>query len=123
VSSSLAAAQADRATTGADGAFRIVTSLGEGFYTLTAAMSGYLSAESAKPVKVTVGSVVDVGKITLYGGDATGDDVVDIRDLSYVAYHFDRYDASADVNGDGVVDIFDLSLTAGNFGQRGPIPW
>lgn len=122
VSSSLAA-MADQASTGADGQFRIVTSHGEGFYSLTAAMPGYLSAESAKPVKVTVGSVVDVGEVTLYGGDATGDDVVDIRDLAYVAYHFEQYDANADVNGDGTVDILDLSLTAGNFGQRGPSAW
>jgi hypothetical protein len=123
VGSSLAAAETDRTSTDASGGFRIVTSHGEGFYTLTAAMPGYLSAESAKPVKVTVGSVVDVGTVTLYGGDATGDDVVDIRDLSYVAYHFEVYAVAADINGDGAVDILDLSLIAGNFGRQGPSPW
>lgn len=86
-------------------------------------MPGYLSAESDRPVKVTVGKVVDMGAITLIGGDVNNDNRIDILDLSYVAYRFNEVDANADANGDGVVDILDLSLTAGNFGKSGPIIW
>ena len=67
--------------------------------------------------------VIDIGTVTLLGGDVNGDDRVDIRDLSYVAWHFDEYDEKADINQDGQVDILDLTLTAGNFGQVGPTVW
>ena len=67
--------------------------------------------------------MIDLGEVTLYGGDATGDNRIDIRDLSYVAWHFDSGDAKADLNGDGQVDILDLSLVAGNFGRVGPTVW
>jgi hypothetical protein len=72
---------------------------------------------------VTLDTVVDAGAVTLVGGDVNGDQAIDIRDVSYVAYHFDQYDPQADVNGDGVVDILDLTLVAGNFGQVGPTAW
>jgi hypothetical protein len=123
ISTSLAAAHADRGDTDQDGRFAIPTSQGEGFYALQASMPGYLSAESDRPVKVTVGKVVDMGAITLIGGDVNNDNRIDILDLSYVAYRFNEVDANADANGDGVVDILDLSLTAGNFGKSGPIIW
>ncbi len=67
--------------------------------------------------------MVHLGEITLLGGDVNDDNRIDIRDLSYVAWHFDGYDARADINGDGQVDILDLSLTAGNFGRIGPTTW
>ena len=123
VSSVLVAARVDRAHTGEEGRFAITTSHGEGFYTLMVSMPGYLTAESDRPVKVTMDSVISAGKVMLLGGDVNGDNCVDVRDLSYVAWHFDAYDAGADVNGDGVVDISDLTLTASNFGQRGPTTW
>jgi hypothetical protein len=72
---------------------------------------------------MTVDAVVDLGEITLIGGDINGDNEIDVRDLSYVAWQFDESDPKADINGDGVVDIFDLSLIAGNFGRKGPIEW
>ncbi len=123
VSGSLSSTRSDRQVTDDEGWFAITTSHGEGFYVVVVAMPGYLSAESAKPVKITVDSVVDVGEVTLYGGDVNGDNRIDIRDLSYVAWHFDEYDAKADINGDGQVDILDLTLTAGNFGKTGPTVW
>jgi hypothetical protein len=52
-----------------------------------------------------------------------GDNRVDVRDLSYVAWRFGGADAQADINDDGVVDILDLTMTAGNFGQVGPTTW
>jgi hypothetical protein len=123
VSGTLAAGRVDKGHSDASGHFEIVISHGEGFYTLVAAMPGYLSAESERPVQVIVDSVTHVGQVTLLGGDVNGDNCIDVRDLSYVAWHFDEYAPNADVNGDELVDILDLSLMATNFGQCGPVPW
>lgn len=123
VSASLASARVDRTQADATGRFRIATSHGEGFYTLVATAPGYLSAESDRPIKVTVGTVTEVSKAILLGGDVNNDNCVDIRDLSYIAWRFESYEAEADINRDGQVDILDLSLTAGNFGQCGPTSW
>ena len=123
ISSSLSKSRSDTVTTDKDGRFAITTSHGEGFYTITVAKQGYLTAVSERPLKMTVDSVVDLGEITLIGGDVNGDNEIDVRDLSYVAWHFDEEDVKADINGDGVVDILDLSLIAGNFGRKGPIEW
>lgn len=49
--------------------------------------------------------------------DVTGDGVVNILDLVFVASHFGDVDTDADVNGDGVVNILDLTLVARNFGD------
>jgi hypothetical protein len=123
VSGSLSSTRFDREATNAEGRFTLTTSHGEGFYTVMVAMPGYLSAQSDRPVKVTVDSVVDIGEVTLYGGDVNGDNQIDIRDLAYVAWHFEEYDVKADINQDGQVDILDLTLTAGNFGKVGPTVW
>jgi hypothetical protein len=123
VTSSLATARADTANADTDGRFALTTSHGEGFYTLVASAPGYLSAAGHRPVKLTVGSAIDLGEVTLYGGDVNGDDRIDVRDLSYVAWHLNADDARADINGDGQVDILDLSLIAGNFGRVGPTVW
>jgi hypothetical protein len=123
VSSSLSSARFDRERTEASGRFAIATSHGEGFYTIVVSMPGYLSAEGDRPIRMTVDTVIDVGEITLYGGDANGDNRIDIRDLAYVAWHFDDYETKADINQDGQVDILDLTLTAGNFGRLGPTVW
>ena len=123
VSSSLSKSRSDSTATDRNGRFAIATSHGEGFYTITVAKPGYLGAVSERPVKMTVDAVVDLGQITLIGGDVNGDNEIDVRDLSYVAWHFDEEDPKADINGDGIVDIFDLSLIAGNFGRKGPVEW
>ena len=47
--------------------------------------------------------------------DVTGDGVVNILDLTFVASRFGRNDANADVTGDGIVNILDLVLIAQNF--------
>ncbi len=47
--------------------------------------------------------------------DVTGDGVVNILDLVFVASHFGDVNSDADVNGDGVVNILDLTLVAQNF--------
>jgi hypothetical protein len=123
VTSTLAKARADQSQTDVHGQFAITVSYGEGFYTVFASREGYLSAESDKPIKLTVGKVVDLGEVVLYGGDVNNDNSIDIRDVSYIAWHFSEYDPLADVNDDGRVDILDLSLAAGNFGRKGPTAW
>jgi hypothetical protein len=123
VSGSLAPMRVNRSYTASDGSFMLTATHGEGFYTLSASAVGYLTAEGSRPVKLAVGSEVALAPITLLGGDINGDNVIDIRDLSYVAYHFGGPDAQSDVNGDGQVDILDLTLIAGNFGKKGPTPW
>lgn len=123
VFANLVAAQWDKAQTDAQGLFTIKTSHGEGFYTLTASMPGYLSAESETLVRVTMDDVTHAGTVTLLGGDVNGDNRIDIRDLSFVAWHFGSDHAPADINADGLVDILDLTLVAGNFGRQGPTPW
>ena len=47
--------------------------------------------------------------------DVTGDRVVNILDLTYVAARFGETDSDADVTGDGTVNILDLVLVAQNF--------
>jgi hypothetical protein len=123
ISGALSKLRSDAAVTDESGRFAIATSHGEGFYTIVVAKQGYLTAESERPVKMTVDAVVDLGEITLVGGDVNGDNEIDVRDLAYVAWHFDERDPKADINGDGIVDIFDLSLIAGNFGRKGPVEW
>ncbi len=49
--------------------------------------------------------------------DVTGDGVVDILDLVFVASRFEGNDAAADVNADGTVNILDLVLVAKDFGN------
>ena len=46
--------------------------------------------------------------------DITGDGVVNILDLTFVASHFGETDSDADVTGDGIVNILDLVLIAQN---------
>lgn len=47
--------------------------------------------------------------------DVTGDGIVNILDLTFVASRFGESDRKADVNGDGIVNILDLVLVAQNF--------
>lgn len=48
--------------------------------------------------------------------DVTGDGVVNILDLTFVATRFGESDSDADVTGDGTVNILDLVLIAQNIG-------
>jgi hypothetical protein len=123
VTSSLSASRVDRTDTELDGSFVLTVSHGEGFYTVSASAAGYLTAQGSRPIKLTVGSEIDLGTVTLQGGDVNGDDVIDIRDLSFVAYHLGGGDVQADANVDGKVDILDLTMLAGNFGEVGPTTW
>ncbi|MCB0172855.1 MAG: hypothetical protein KDJ97_20150, partial [Anaerolineae bacterium] len=75
---------------------------------------GYLSAQQSFPGQ-------SLGSFTLPGGDANGDQVVDILDLAMIATLYRTDDPIGDINGDGLVNIFDLVITASNYQERGPI--
>jgi hypothetical protein len=103
-----------------DGSFELTVDCNI-LYGGTASMSLYLGAET-KEWKEVDGEVC-VQNIRLLGGDANGDNAIDILDVAYIAYRFGGTDSSADVTGDGGVNILDLTVTAANFGMVGPISW
>lgn len=49
--------------------------------------------------------------------DVTGDGVINILDLVFVASRFGEEGTKGDVNNDGIVNILDLTLVAQNFGK------
>ncbi len=76
---------------------------------------GFLRGEYASP------QVGHLGSLTLLNGDVTGDNQIDIFDVSMVARHYESDTFRYDLNQDNVVDIFDISLVAGNYNQQGPL--
>jgi hypothetical protein len=59
----------------------------------------------------------------MLGGDAYGDNLIDILDLALVAVNYDSSpprDARADINDNGIVDIFDLTMVTVNYDKQGP---
>ncbi len=100
-----------------EGAFSVDA---QGAMVITAGSPGYLDAQAT----VTESDApINLGPTTLYGGEVTGDNLIDISDLAYLGANFHTSDAQADINGDGQVDILDLSISAANFSMRGPTPW
>jgi hypothetical protein len=59
-------------------------------------------------------------------GDINGDNVVDMKDIVYVARRFGinatspLWDASADLDDNGVINILDIFKVAREFGKRDP---
>ncbi len=94
-----------------------------GTYLATVTRRGYLSA--VKSVTIASGSNT-LSTPTLLGGDVTGDDSININDLSAIGGDFGNTvtaDTGADINGDGVVNILDLVLAGGNYGLSGAQSW
>ncbi|MFN8483566.1 MAG: cohesin domain-containing protein [Anaerolineae bacterium] len=105
--------------TDADGRFTF-TNIPFGTHVLRLDMPGYLAVEgqfqTAQPTTV-------LGDLTMTGGDAYGDQVIDIFDLTLVARAYDSQppaDPKADLNADGRVDLLDLVLVTQNYDKRGP---
>jgi hypothetical protein len=94
-----------------------------GYPQVTATRPGYLSARAGN---VLPGN--NLGLVTLMAGDVTGDNVVNIFDLTVVAGSLNAPVGVStalemmDFNGDGVVTIADLALIAKNYGLSGPRP-
>lgn len=70
---------------------------------------------------------VNIQKTYGLEGDINGDGVVDMQDISFVAYYFGSFNGTkahphgwnpqADINGDQKVDMIDIAIVARNFGK------
>jgi hypothetical protein len=103
-----------------DGSFAI-NDVEAGVHTIEANASGFLLAQYQN-FTVPTSSIV-VQTLQLRGGDANGDGVVSIRDISTIAASFgatpgDRLDGSG-----RVVDILDISNAVSNLGAVAPLRW
>lgn len=94
-----------------------------GYPLVTVTRPGYLSAQAAN---VLPGN--NLGLVTLMAGDVTGDNVVNIFDLTVVAGSLNAPVLTStalelmDFNADSVITIADLALIAKNYGLSGPRP-
>jgi YVTN family beta-propeller protein len=93
----------------------------EGQVTLQIRYPGYLDVIA--PIKANLDTLLDMGEITLIGGDMNDDNEINILDLALVGAQFGSDTSGADLNGDGTVDILDLTLVGANFGKSGPVSW
>lgn len=110
-------------TTGADGSYTF-KNVATGTVGVTAIAN--LSLRIGKLVNVTkAGDVIDLGSLTLPGGDTDNNGDVSVTDASLVGANFDvpvnPAPIAADINGDGVINIRDLAIIGGNFGLKSPI--
>ncbi len=104
--------------TGPDGHFELEV---DGSYVLNLTAPGYLNARAAGDTGAIPNSAtINLGSITLLAGEMTGDDLINILDLVFMANRYGSNDPTADINHDGRVNIFDLALTASNYGMQGP---
>jgi hypothetical protein len=110
-------------TTGADGAYQF-KNVPTGTVGVTAIADLYLRI--GKVVNVTANSQqIDLGSITLPGGDTDKSGDITVADASLIGANFDvpvnPAPTAADINGDGVINIRDLAIIGGNFGLKSPI--
>lgn len=105
--------------TGADGNFSLAAQAGS-TYSITLTMPGFLNAQSQGQIPAQA-TEVELGSMTMLGGDVNLDNEIDIFDLSFIGSRYGSNDAAADLNQDALVDIFDLSLAASNYDRHGPI--
>ncbi len=102
-----------------DGSFTI-RNITLGWHILRMDMPKYLAVEG----RFLAGQETTVlGDLVMLGGDAYGDNVIDILDLALVARNYDTSppaDDRADINANGAVDIYDLTLVSRNYDRRGP---
>ncbi|NJN96935.1 MAG: hypothetical protein HC875_23975, partial [Anaerolineales bacterium] len=106
-------------TTKADGAFVLPLAAGQP-YTLHLSAPGCLSLQvNGQPLAES--GAFDLGRLVMLGGDATGDDRVDLADLSFVNSRLGSQDSQADLNGDQQVDKLDVAPILANYGRQGPI--
>ena len=103
-----------------DGTFEL-PALAAASYSVDITRTSYLRA-GPRSFAVATGSTLNLGNVTLLGGDCDGDDKINIMDAAMVAFSFAvtssgaGFEPRADINGDGVVDIYDLVLVGNNFG-------
>lgn len=116
---SLDGGEGGQVETTTDGVFAI-NNIPLGWHILRADMPRYLAVEgrflASAPNTV-------LGDLIMTGGDAYGDNIIDILDLALVARNYDTAppaDARADINDNGMVDIYDLTIVSKNYDKRGP---
>lgn len=109
-------------TTGADGAYTL-TNVPMGTFGVTAVGNLYLRI--GKVVTITTAGPIDLGVLTLPGGDTDNSGDITVADAGLIGANFDvpvnPAPRGADVNGDGMINIRDLAIVGGNFGLKGPI--
>ncbi|MEP6987287.1 MAG: cohesin domain-containing protein, partial [Chloroflexota bacterium] len=110
-------------TTGADGTYSF-SNVPMGTLGITAVGNLYLRI--GKVVNITTtGQALDLGTLTLPGGDTDNSGDISLTDASLIGANFDitvnPAPVAADVNGDGVINIRDLAIIGGNFGLKSPI--
>ncbi|MBR5535966.1 MAG: hypothetical protein IKU60_04885 [Clostridia bacterium] len=98
-------------TVKADGTYAI--EVGQGTYTVVLGKAGYLY-KTYENVAANAAEV-NLGEITLIGGDFSGDGVIDIDDLNGVLMNYKGKVAEFDMNDDDVVDIDELNAVLGNY--------
>jgi hypothetical protein len=92
---------------------------------VTASKPGYLDHVKSGVV-VNADDVLLLPNVTLLGGDANNDCMVNLFDLVIVAINYRSSppsDARADINGNNVVDLYDLVMVGVNLDQACPGPW
>ena len=112
------------ATTDASGAYALA-SVPVGTFNVTAEMPGYLKHQKSSVV-LTPDAILLLPDVTLLGGDANNDCMVNIFDLVVVAWNYGSTppsDPRADINGNNRVDIFDLVMVGKNLDQACPGSW
>ena len=105
-----------------DGTFSI-TDLKDGTYRVWADNSPYFSG--CTEIEVVDGQLASIGSITLLNGDVNGDGIIDIGDVTLLAWYFGMPTADVpesqrrvDLNSDGTVNIQDLAIVGANFGME-----
>jgi hypothetical protein len=110
----------DSVTANPDGTFSFTVSAGA--YTVTAAASGYLTAQGS--VALTPGSTSTQPSLTLLAGDIDNNTVIDQFDAMTIGMSYNTaVPAAADLNNDGVINVIDLELLAKNYRKTGPVIW
>jgi len=77
---------------------------------------------------LTIRPYTPLNTVTLLGGDATNDNVIDILDAGCIGRDYGQTPqacgngGTSDVNGDGAVDMLDLTLMGGNY-TKNYSPW
>ncbi|MBI5354700.1 MAG: hypothetical protein HZB50_18820 [Chloroflexi bacterium] len=113
-----------------------ILNLPTGTYTFRAFYPGYLTAEKTGFAVTGNADEIDLGSVTLRGGDVNSDNAINILDVGSILSQFGAtgvsvgssggfcgFDEAADINDDGNINISDLAITAGNWGQVGPKVW
>lgn len=100
-------------TVKADGTYAI--EVGQGTYKVVLGKAGYLYKTYEGVVANT--AEVDLGAITLLGGDFNADGSVTLSDIQPALTAFGTADGSLDLNDDGQVTLTDIQAALTNFGE------